>query len=245
MTTTEKSIGVRRHSLPAPGLGEHAVVTGQNGSGKTETACQILSAGVGNTYQAIIIDTKGEERFESLPGEPAIHTKPRGIRADGEHQFIVYRPGLEDNSPAQIDTLLLEVFNQRRNVYLYIDEMYQVCPNAKPTPGYGYCLMQGRRRWDGKTASRMCIFSGSQRPVWIPRHGFTEAKHFYIHSLSEGDMDVMCGYVGRKSDIMMEAPPEGHEFYYYENTAQSRDGKRYPPQKFEFDLERKQEAKVA
>jgi hypothetical protein len=86
--------------------------------------------------------------------------------------------------------------------------------------------MRGRYRetTDSPVPVEVTVICGTQRPSWVPKIIFTEADHFYIHSLSNyDDLHLMASY----TDPLIQDEPAGaqipeispeitkHDFYYY------------------------------
>ena len=212
-----------------PEIGQRGALVGRTGSGKTTTAIALLEAAL-YSYPVVIVDTKGVRAFEQLPGYiyedsgdllGALDDDPTGKYA------YIYRPEGEDNEARSLDHFLQRVYDSRISMYVYIDETYQVVEGTtKPARGLANLIMRGRYRetTDSPVPVEVTVICGTQRPSWVPKIIFTEADHFYIHSLSNyDDLHLMASY----TDPLIQDEPAGaqipeispeitkHDFYYY------------------------------
>jgi energy-coupling factor transporter ATP-binding protein EcfA2 len=208
LDTVAHGTGLKRPGVPK--LGEHADIVGKNGSGKSTTATIILRTIKERGYDIFILDSKGERIFSAVAdvdtGSPKEALAARGC--------VVYRPEKLLATQKYLDGILEALYNQRRSLYIYVDETYQLTDSPKPPQGLANILMRGRRRWDGNRAIEISVILGAQRPSRIPVSIFTEATHYYIHQLKPRDLETMYEEYVPKRQII-DNPPRGHHFYYY------------------------------
>jgi hypothetical protein len=194
--------------VPQPG--QHMAIVGKNGSGKTFSSLvidqQIIRAG----YPLLVIDSKGERKYNALPNVQIIEV-PSKLKFRGVE---VYRPEGMLNTPEYLDAVLQRAFERKVTLYVDIDEVYQLVTGPRPGPGLANCLMRGRERWDGGRRVRLSIIGKSQRPAWVPRHLFTESRLFLMHSVMEQDRDKMSEYMGDT----VKQPIAGHYAWFYHDS---------------------------
>jgi hypothetical protein len=177
-----------------PGRADHHVIVGRNGSGKTQSAAYFLSRRDFNLRPWYIINSKGDELLNRLPG--AIDCKLGEFPK--KPGLYMYRP-IAEVDDEQVDALLWQIYN-KRNAGLYADEGYSL-PN--PSSGLNALLTQGRSRH----ISCMIL---SQRPVWLTRFVWSEANFIQCFDLStDDDIKTMQKTLRVK---LAELPPY-HSYY--------------------------------
>jgi len=192
-----------------PEIGKHGLAVGKNGSGKTTTVASLIVP-ASQVYPVLVIDSKGDGSLEQLPGARVV-TLPKDIEFDG---LEIYKPEGLLNTSDYLDGVLQLAYETKRSMYVYIDEMYQVCSRPQPSLGLSNLLMRGRHRSVNGRPVRMSTLMSSQRPSWIPRHCGTEATYFYVHDLAlPDDRKRMAELTGMPSLAMQPGP--NHEFWFY------------------------------
>src|SRR6266496_2728126 len=124
-----------------PGIGEHALIVGKTGSGKTTTFTQ-LAVAIRQSFPLFIVDTKGDSTLEGVPGAVVL-TKPSQIQLTGVE---IYRPEGELNTEPLLDAVLHSVFLAGKSMYVYIDELSQVSGQQRPGQGLANLVQRGRDR---------------------------------------------------------------------------------------------------
>jgi len=186
--------------------GQRLLVTGKTGSGKTRGMIWFAAR---QSLPVIILDTKNEEAFETLPHALIVD----GLDLDFENiykeqvpAFVVVRPSIAENDSEALDGFLLRCYEELTQVCIMIDELYSVAENSYPAPGLKAILTRGRSR-------RLTLISGSQRPAWIPLFCFSEADAFAVYRLSlEQDRQRLVNITG---EAALKEPLDNFEFWWY------------------------------
>ncbi len=194
--------------IPKPG--EHALIVGQNGSGKTAFACWMLE----RLEQApvLIFDTKIEPKFSKFPASVIVETMEEALKYkdDVEVDYIVIRPPVDFmREPKLLDEMLWFAYQHFQGCPVYIDEAYTFHVNGRAGPGLVALLTRGRSRGISTIIS-------TQRPVLLSRFCITEAKLIYIFKLTDkADKKRLDDVVPNYSDM---PNPVKYGFYFYETT---------------------------
>jgi hypothetical protein len=148
-----------------PGPRDRIVLVGTTGSGKTQGALWHLSNASFTARPWIIIDPKGEEKFELLEYAEQIRV--------GE---LPKYPGIYIVRPIpsefeQLDAMLMDIW-ERENIGIYSDEGYMAGDGA----GITACLTQGRSKY-------IPMIMLCQRPVFVSRFVFSEASFIQVFDL--------------------------------------------------------------
>lgn len=192
-----------------PQSGEHALIVGQNGSGKTAFACWLLA----RVEQApiIVYDTKIEPKFNKFPGVVIVRTMEEALqhKDDVSVDYIVVRPPVEYmREPKLLDNMLWEHYSHFQHCPAYIDEAYTFHSNARPGPGLIALLTRGRSRGISTIIS-------TQRPVMLSRFCITEAKKTYVFRLvDKADRRRLNDVIPDYADMPQ---PVKHGFYFFES----------------------------
>jgi len=190
-----------------PKAGEHAIIIGQNGSGKTAFACWMLERIP--TSPIVIYDTKVEPKFLQLPGSRLCEEwdEVLAARDDASVDYIVMRPhAIDSRNPRYLDALLYEHYDALHGVGAYIDELYTFQINGRAGPGLTSLMTRGRSRG-------ISVIGSSQRPVRVDRFVITESKKAFIFRLNDrADKRRLDDLVPNFSKLVK---PVKHAFYYY------------------------------
>lgn len=198
-------------------LGEHSVIIGQNGSGKTMLAKWLM---LRNKITWLIMDTKAEGDFRAISGQrfkewekldEVIETANALNR-----RIICYTPPLSESiDPDLLDSRLLDIHANYRDVGILIDEGYSFMAGTQAGPGLLGVLTRGR-------AKKQSLMILSQRPSWITRFVFSESKHFFAGRIvDKRDRSTLDSFIPDYSDYAEKL--KRYEFLYYhagENTAE-------------------------
>lgn len=163
--------------IPKPG--EHCLLVGQNGSGKTAFACWLLE----RLEQApvLIFDTKIEPKFSKFQACKIVETMAEAIelKDDITVDYIVVRPPVHFmREPKLLDEMLWDAYEHFKHSPVYIDEAYTFHINGRAGPGLVALLTRGRSRGISTIIS-------TQRPVLLSRFCVTEAKKLYIFKVTD------------------------------------------------------------
>jgi energy-coupling factor transporter ATP-binding protein EcfA2 len=184
--------------------GEHVLLAGMTGSGKTTLAQRMLSS----CEHVIVIDTKHELKW---PGFGVTSDIDSAFTIDKKYGgYTIFRP----RTVYQIEKVYARAYAEW-GWTVYCDEVYQIGVSSlgKRTnypPAYSRCLTAGRTR--GVT-----VWTGTQRPKYFPIFAVTESVHFFIFELgSADDRKDLYRMVG--VDALAEDRQAGlgsHEFLYF------------------------------
>jgi hypothetical protein len=191
--------------------GERGLIIGQTGSGKTAGATVMIDKSP--IYPKILIDTKGEPKFDRFLDGKNIHVESFGefakLRPKTMPDYVVIRPNpMELLEPGIIDGYLARVYNHGRPCLLYVDELYQV-HGSTGRAGVGLKGVLTRGRSKGIT----CLM-GAQRPSWIARECLTESQKFYIYRILDKRDRKSLSEIIPNFDRM--TPAEKYHFYAYD-----------------------------
>jgi len=191
-----------------PQSGEHAIIIGQNGSGKTAFACWLLLRLPQSPV--IIYDTKDEAKFPKLPASVVVSTMQEALsyKDDVEIDYIVVRPPLEIlDEPDALNDMLLVHYHHMHNTVAYIDEAYTFQKGGRAGKGLIALLTRGRSRGISTIIS-------TQRPVRLDRFCITEARKCYVFALNDiADKKRLDDVIPNFSSL--PKPPK-HGFYFFE-----------------------------
>jgi len=151
-----------------PNNSEHTLLIGQNGSGKSVFAAHLLSNAPFDRQPYIVIDFKKEELFNSIERAEYIdfNDKPK---APGIY-ILQANPDVDD---VKVNEFLYGVLKRGKTGLVY-DEGYMI-PNLGAMQAI---YTQGRSK-------RVPVLTLTQRPVWLPRFAFSEAKYYGYFRLND------------------------------------------------------------
>lgn len=153
----------------------------------------------------LILDTKHELRWKDYRVTSSISQALRDTPA-------IFRPHDGIRGRLDIRILLSQVY-KRGGYSVYIDEVFalggrnfQHYPEELDT-----LLTRGRSRG-------ISIYTGTQRPVFIPKFCFTESRHIFVFALGDDDRKHLARVVGIPK---LADPLTGHKFYYFNREKRS------------------------
>lgn len=158
-----------------PGTDEHLSVIGQNGSGKTQLAAWVLSRAAFDRMPWVIIDYKREQLFSRVPG-----IKLLGSFRGHPPWKVPKHPGVYILQPepwekSELEDFLYTVWRKGK-CGVYIDEAHML---PKQDEGaFQALLTQGRSK-------KIPMIVLTQKPSWVSRFIFSEAKYFSIFHLND------------------------------------------------------------
>lgn len=197
----------KQSSSILPGIGERVISIGATGSGKTTQNIWLLRRVP--TTPAIIYDTKHEPKFLDLP-KSALATdigEVESLADDGETDYIVFRPPLEEMSdPVVLDNYLWLHLKHFPGVTCYIDELLSFHRGGHAGKGLTALLTQGR-------SFNITTMMSTQRPSFISNFAFSEAQRFYVlHLTLKKDKKRVAEFIPDYDDL---PDPPKFAFYYY------------------------------
>lgn len=176
---------------------ERIAFIGRTGSGKTFLA-ERLTAGL---RRLVIIDPNEVLTNRFLPHVPW----EKGIKYLEEGREA--RLYVSEDNPAAYERYFRHIYEQVRQVVVYIDEAYGVAPpNVGASDALWALYTRGRARGIGMWAS-------TQRPRFIPRFMLSESEWFFVFQLQLADDR---DYIARITHAALRRRvPDRHGFYYY------------------------------
>lgn len=160
-------------TVPNPKPGDRVAFMGNTGEGKTITAAILLLA----QPNAIVVNTKHDPMFQVV-GE-TIYDDNAIMRVEGGRYNYCPSDAFLKNM-AYRERFFEWCINAGKRA-IYIDEINDICPNAKLYPFMlQKCVKQGRWR-------KLGIWVSSQEPVRAPPFLFSQAQHRYLYYLGWGD----------------------------------------------------------
>lgn len=165
----------------APSPRHRALLVGQTGSGKTTLGKHLLRC---YTY-ILALDPKitlgaTEDNPEGhLKGFELARSPDELVTLAEQYDRLQYRPDDQFQRLEHWDQVYRWAFD-RRNTFVYTDEVYLVCNGPHPTDGMRACVTSGRERGIG-------MLHASQRPAGIPGILLSEAEHKYVFRLEKRD----------------------------------------------------------
>lgn len=193
--------------------GKHAVIVGQNGSGKSQ---QLINLALANKQKVVVLDTKLDDDFLFLAVGNEVLQVVESYREmidllnSGQFHYLIVRPQtFELDNPTALDNYLV-VLSKCRNLSVFIDEAYSFHKSGRAGPGYTAILTRGRSR-------KLSLIVCTQRPCWISVFTFSESTTIYAYFLSvERDRKILYDYIGEQNF------DELAEFCYYKYDVKSK-----------------------
>ncbi len=209
--------------------GEHAVLVGSTGSGKSYLARKVVPLFGANI---VILDGKGgDDPSLKIPGFKTITSWPpkgeswevtRSLvtgNAPRPQRVLLTRPINDaDDFPAMravFERCLRDLFPRKHDrVYaLYVDEMQII---ADPREGMGLGKYIGpllrTKRYHG-----MSVVTSTQYPTWIPKSSYRESTHRWLFPIRDEESQEGLGRIAgnRKMLVPILNSLSRYEFLYY------------------------------
>lgn len=184
--------------------GEHVVIIGDTGSGKTYLESKILNL----RQHVVVIRTKPDDiKFPDFHKVPAINKM--GLRRfDNEGKRItkfLLTPKYEDQ---RIETSAMFEKVWREGAWcIAIDETYYVTQILKLERQINKLLTQGRSK-------HISVVCGMQRPAWISRFAMSQATHAFIFRCEGRDLKSLADALSPSIIKPVEELRE-HDFIYF------------------------------
>lgn len=192
-----------------PGMGEHALIAGKNGSGKTAFAVWLMVRIP--TTPIVIYDTKTEPKFLALKNNTVVITVDEMLEAykDESIDYIIVRPPETMlGVPSELDEYLWQQYLRMHYTVAYLDEA-GTFHTRSGAAGKGLLSLMARGRSKGITT----ILS-TQRPVRIERSVITEMTKAYLFLMQDKrDRIQLDNLIPDFSTLPL---PKPHAFYFWE-----------------------------
>jgi hypothetical protein len=185
--------------------GQHAIVEGINGTGKTVFCWNALCP---TAHRVIVMDTEGME-FEMLPAV-SVERAIRLMKSD--YSFYVRIPFSGDLKAdlERLDSFCKGVRNLRRKgprTIIYFDEFTDFCDATTIPPNLRSMLRTARKR-------NVTIVAGTQRPQLMNKTMVANAVHRFYFFMSEYDAEQIKGYAPFVAERLNEIPYKSYRCLY-------------------------------
>lgn len=206
--------------------GERGILVGQTGSGKTWGAIYQMQHSPQNTV--IVLDTKGEPAFNTLPLGAETHDFydsgdefARALKGRELPNYMIVRPSPDEMAePLEMDNILRKIEVARKPCLVYVDEAYQWHVSGRAGAGLTGILTRGR-------SMGISTLIATQRPSWISRFCFSEAQKFFIYKLSDKrDRKTISEHI---PDFSADISIPKFKFWYYNNVGDMHTAQFYAP----------------
>ena len=188
--------------------GEHVLMAGTTGSGKTTLAKSFLSA---RTY-VISIDTKHDNRWDGFVITSDINRIFR--RRRGDNGRYIFRPEFGLRGIMQIAEICDRAYREG-GWNVHFDELYQCTARSGTSQGFPPPLV---RIWTAGRSKGVTGWGCTQRPKFIPIFCMSESTHFFLFELGNKE-DLK--HVAKMSGVdKLAVPMSGHQFLYYNRRSQ-------------------------
>ena len=220
--------------MEIPKKGEHAIVIGQNGSGKSYLLQELIR--LAEIAPIFILDSKGDNGFLTVSRPDETLT----IFSDGIEKFkkfiaqparkipeyvVIRPPDAEVTVPEVLDYYVQLIRdNFKRPCVIVIDELYMLHRNGRCGPGIAGALTRGRSR-DQR------LYGASQRPGWISRFCLSEVNHYYVFRLVDIDDRKRLSFIGLDKSRPLD------QFHFYEYHAKSGAGAQHAPLPYRAEID--------
>lgn len=200
-----KSSGQPTLSEMLPRSTDRAAFVGQTGAGKTFLARYALQS---QPY-VVVHDGKG---MLDWPEYRLVRKLRDLVKLDPRaHPRIIYRPNPEEaQSPIYCNGFFRWVY-ERRNTTLYVDETFALFIGGLWPPYHHACVTRGRER-------KVVVWSGMQRPSWIPIVILSESEHFYVFRLQWREDRTRMEEVTGLDETLLEPRALPKQVYWYVQT---------------------------
>ena len=181
-----------------PDDSHRVAIIGQNGSGKTVAGAFQLSGRSYDRMPWIIVNYKGDEYLDEIPGVEEIGPGDKIPEYPG---LYTVRPPPDDGT---LDPLLMRAHRRGGGVGFYIDEGYCVGAHSQ---AFRLVLTQGR-------SLRIPVITLTQRPVWMSKFVMSESNFFQVfHLNAAADRKTIAEYLPVDVNYT-ETLPEYQSLYF-------------------------------
>lgn len=194
--------------------GEHVIIAGQTGSGKSVMLQELLRKAT--TAPVIVLDSKIDDGFLSLNvSHETLEIFSGGIAAYRKYikkpvrrlpDYLIIRPPVNEvTDPTVLDEYLQATYNLLRGgCVMAVDELYMIHDGGRAGNGLVSFLTRGR-------SANKSFYGATQRPRWVSRFCFSEATHYFIFKLMEKADRASLQHIGYSKEKVLD---NFHFFYY-------------------------------
>ncbi len=183
--------------------GQHMVVLGRTGSGKTYWIRETL---IPTWRRAIVVDTEQMD-YERLP---AVSLRSALRYAKGDKAFHVRVLARGDHSEADlamIDDLCYGLLEVGHDVLVVFDEATDFSDAHRIPESLRGLVRKARKR-------NISTVMGTQRPAMLSKDAYTQASHLVIFYLSDYDTDAIKEYAPWVKEHISQIPYGSYRFLY-------------------------------
>jgi len=194
--------------------GEHVVILGITGSGKTHLALDILEKRV-RYRQAFVmaLGTKARDKTLRDTGWPIVRRWPPTWAQRQTHHIIFWppysKPSLAKATTTPILTEMLDEIMLEGGWTLFVDEMAYLVESL----GQRHVLDE---YWNGARSSGVSLIAGTQRPTWLARSAVSQVGWVACFRINDLDDRLRAGEImgdrRRYAELIGTLSRERHEF---------------------------------
>lgn len=178
--------------------GQHMMIFGRTGFGKTHAALWMLNARAddldagGREAHVAVLETKARDETLKTSLWPIIESWPPTYRQRQDRRIIVWPPyraastNATDMKPVFTDAL--DAMMREGGWTIYVDETAYFIENLKLRASLD-------EFWNGGRSSDLTIVAGAQRPVWVNRSMTSQAKWALCFFIGDEDDRTRVGEV--------------------------------------------------
>lgn len=197
--------------LPQPT--DRALFVGQTGGGKTTLARFLLA----EKPYVVVHDAKIMLDRKEWPGYRFVSKLRDAVKLRPEDfPRIIYQPNEHEVADHAVQNAFFRWLYRRGNTTVYVDETVLVQIGGVWPRYHFLCITQGRGRG-------VEMWSGMQRPSWVPLVTLSEAEHIFLFRLQYGEDRIrMEGVTGLDEALMTPRALPKQTFWYVQTGEEAR-----------------------